>query len=229
LSHTAEFHEDKANRKVARLRFKLIEKRQGSFDLPLGWPPAALKALRDIGYSEKEITDVGQLYLYDQVAEALRRFPAAEQRQRDKGSKVYSRKAFFAGILTNVAKGEQQSAQEEDKLLKEAAQRQQQEAEDQKMRTLQSKFGAHQRALITEALQKLPQQERDSIFQAHLTAKPEDRIMFKSGELGHAYLVLFITWLAAARPDLFAEWLPETKDRNFQSWLVWQVTSRPVS
>jgi hypothetical protein len=224
LNHTVEMDEDKAGRKVMRLRFRLIEKRQGSFDLPLGWPPESLKYLEGIGYSDKEITQLSQLYLYEQVAEALRRFPAAEQRTRDKGSKVYSRKAFFAGILANVAKGEQQSAEEEDKLLKEVAQRQQQEAEDQRMRTLQSKFGAHQRELITAALQQLSPPERDAIIQAHLAAKPEDRIMYKPNDMGMPYLVLFCTWLASARPELFADWLPEPKDRQFQSWLAWKAT-----
>jgi hypothetical protein len=226
LNHTVEMKEGKSGRRVVTLRFNFIEKRQTSFDLPLGWPPASIQYLGDIGYSDKEINDLSQLYLYEQVAEALRRLPAAEQRYREKGRKIHARKAFFSGILANVAKGEKQSIEEEEKLLKEVEQRQQQEAEDQRMRTLQSKFGAHQRGLITEALQRLAPADRDAIIQAHLSAKPEDRIMYKPGDMGMPYLVLFSTWLASARPELYAEWLPEPKDRVFQSWLVWQVTNR---
>ncbi|KVP16954.1 hypothetical protein WJ84_01380 [Burkholderia ubonensis] len=226
LNHTVEMTEGKSGRRVVTLRFKFIEKRQMSFDLPLGWPPASIQYLGDLGYSDKEINDMSQLYLYEQVAEALRRLPAAEQRYREKGRKIHARKAFFAGILANVAKGEKQSAEEEEKLLKEVEQRQQQEAEEQRIQTLQKKFGIHQRTLVLEAMQQLPEAERDALTQAHLSAKPEDRIMYKPGERGHAYLILFCKWLATARPELYTEWLPEAKDRNFQSWLVWQLASR---
>jgi hypothetical protein len=50
--------------------------------------------------------------------------------------------------------------------------------------------------------------------------------MFKAGELGMPYLVLFCKWLAAARPELYERWLPEPKDQNFQSWLAWKLTSQ---
>jgi len=227
LNHTVEMKEDKSGRKVVRLRFKFVEKVQGSFDFPLGWPPAALNQLEELGFSEKEITTVSQLHLYEQVAEALKRLPAAEQRVRAKGSKVYSRKAFFNGILANVANGEAQTAEEDAKLLKEAEQRQQQEAEAQRMKALQSKFSAHQRGLIAAELQNLPADERNRLTHAHLAARPEDRIMFKAGgELHTPYLVLFCKWLEAAHPEQYAAWLPEQKDANFQSWLVWQLTNR---
>ncbi len=226
LTHTAKLHEVKANRKVTRVRFTFTEKRQGSFELPLGWPPASIKYLEGIGYTDRDINELSQVYLYEQIAEALRRFPVAEQRVRDKGSKVYSRKAFFAGILANVAKGEQPSAEEDDRLLRQAERRHQQEAEEQRMRALQAKFSEHQRSLITEALQTLAAAERDALIQAHLAANPQDRVMYKAGELTKAYLVLFCAWLESARPELYSAWLPESKDHNFQSWLAWQLMQR---
>ncbi|MBK3780011.1 hypothetical protein G3A43_07060 [Paraburkholderia aspalathi] len=226
LNHTVEVIEDKSGRKVMRLRFKFIEKRQESFDFPLGWPPASLKYLEEIGFSDREISTMSQLYRYEQVQEALNRLPAAEQRVRTKGSRVYSRKSFFNGILGNVVKGEVQTAEDEAKLLKEAEQRQQQETEKQRMQALQSKFGAHQRGQIAAELQKLPTDERNALTQEHLAAKPEDRIMFKAGELNTPYLVLFCKWLETAHAELYASWLPESKDQNFQSWLVWQLTNR---
>lgn len=226
LSHTVELKEDKSGRKVARLRFKFVEKVQGTFDFPLGWPPESLKLLEELGFSEKEINMASQLYPYEQVAEALKRLPAAEQRVRAKGSRVYSRKAFFSGILSNVAKGETQTAEEEAKLLREAEQLQQQEAEAQRMEALQAKFSAHQRSTIGAELKALSEQERDALIQKHLEAKPEDRILYKGGELGTPYLALFCKWLASAQPETYASWLPEPKDQNFQSWLAWQLMSR---
>jgi hypothetical protein len=226
LNHTVELKEDKSGRKVIRLRFKFVEKRQGTFEFPLGWPPASLKYLEEIGFSDQEISTMSQLYLYEQVAEALNRLPAAEQRVRAKGERVYSRKAFFSGILGNVVKGEAQSAEEDAKLLKEAEHRQQQETEAQRMEALQSKFNAYQRSLIAAELQKLSDDARNTLIQEHLSARPEDRIMYKPGDMGIAYLVLFSKWLETAHSRLYASWLPEAKDKNFQSWLVWQLTNR---
>lgn len=226
LNHTVELEEKKSGRKVARLRFKFHEKRQGSFEFPLGWPPASLKYLEEIGFSEKDISTLSQLYLYEQVAEALKRLPGAEQRIHAKGGKVYSRKALFNGILANVANGDAQTAEEEARLMAEAQKRQQQEMEEQRMTALQGKFSAHQRGLITAGLQNLPAEERSALIQEHLAAKPEDRIMYKPGDFGLPYMVLFCKWLAAAHPERYAAWLPEPKDNNFQSWLVWQLSNR---
>jgi hypothetical protein len=227
LNHTVELKEDTSGRKVLRLRFKFVEKRQSSFDFPLGWPPASLKYLEDIGFSEKDIATMSQLYLYEQVAEALKRMASAEQRHRDKGKQVYSRTSFFNGILANVAKGAAQNAEEEAKLLK-AAERQQQEEADARQREVQrAKFSAHQRKLIADELQKLSVDERNQLIQEHLAAKPEDRIMFRSGgELGLPYLVLFCNWLEGAHAERYAEWLPELKDTNFESFLLWQLNNR---
>lgn len=229
LNHTVEFKEDTSGRKVVRLRFKFVEKRQDSFEFQLGWPPASLSHLEGIGFSAKEIANMSQLHTYEQVAEALARMPVAEQRIRDKGSKVYSRRAFFNGILANVVKGEVQTAEDEVKLLKEAEKLQQQETEAQRMQALQSRFSAHQRAQIAEGLKQLPDEERSALHQEHLAAKPEDRIMYKAGELNTPYLVLFCKWLEGAHAELYASWLPEPKDQNFQSWLAWQLTSRGES
>ena len=226
LNHTVELEEKKSGRKVARLRFKFHEKRQGSFEFPLGWPPASLKYLEEIGFTEKDISTLSQLYLYEQVAEALKRLPGAEQRIHAKGGKVYSRKALFNGILANVANGDAQTAEEEARLMAEAQKRQQQEMEEQRMTALQGKFSAHQRGLITAGLQNLPAEERSALIQEHLAAKPEDRIMYKPGDFGLPYMVLFCKWLAAAHPERYAAWLPEPKDNNFQSWLVWQLSNR---
>jgi hypothetical protein len=224
LNHTVEMKEDLSGKKVVRLRFKFVEKLQGSFDLPLGWPSAALKQLEDLGFAEKDVATMSQLYPYDQVAEALKRLPAAEQRIRTSGRPVYSRKAFFTGILGNVARGESQSAEEEAKLLLEAQKRQQKEDEAERMKSLKAKFALHQRGLISDALQELPEEVKVSLFKEHLTAESGARPLFKGTEPGAGYLVVFCKWLTSARPDLVAAWLPELKDQNFESWMAWRLT-----
>ena len=225
LNHTAECKEEFSGRRVARLRFHFHEKRQESFDIPLGWPPAALKQLEEIGFSEKDIVTLSQLYPYDQVAEALKRLPGAEQRTLAAGSRVYSRKAFFNGILVNVAKGEMQNAGEEAKIRRDAEKRQSEEDEAQRMRTLTEKFRTHQRGLILTALQGISEGERAALFEEHLAADPGARVLFKAANPGAGYLSSFTNWVTKAKPELIDAWLVEPKDRTFQSWLAWRVLS----
>jgi len=224
LNHTVELKEEKSGRKVVRLRFKFNEKLQDSFDLPLGWPPAALDQLTELGFTEKDVATLSQLYPYDQVAEALKRLPSAEQRVRAKGERVYSRRAFFSGILANVAGGEEQTAEEEAKLLKDAVQRQHQEDEARRMEELEAKFAAHKRSRIAEALQAMPAEQREELFQQHQDVDRGARTLFKGGEPGGGYLAAFSKWLATAKPDIYETLLPEPKDRNLQSWLAWKLT-----
>lgn len=224
LNHTVELKEELSGRKVVKLRFKFHEKKQASFDLPLGWPEPALKQLQDIGFSDKEVGTLSQLYPYDQVSDALKRLPIAEQRLRAGGSRVYSRKAFFNGILGNVAKGDAQSAEDEAKLLKEAEQRQIMEDEAQRMEVLNNKFRAHQRSLIIPALQALPEEQRAALFKEHLTADPGAKALFKGNQPGAGYMASFAQWFVKAHPVLLDAWLHEPKDKNFQSWLAWRAT-----
>ncbi len=225
LNHTVVLQEDRSGRKIVRLRFKFNEKLQGAFDFPLGWPAETCSTLQSFGFTEKEISNLSQLYPFEQVAEALKRMPAAENRVREKGATVYSRKAFFGGILGNVAKGETQTAEEEAKVLKDAAQQKQKEDEAKRMQVLQTKFATHQRGLLVEAMKSMPEEDKDALFQEHCTAEPGARTLLKGGEPGPVYLMLFCKWLAKAHPDLYEAWLPELKDQNLQSWLAWQLTS----
>ena len=224
LNHTLELREEKSGRKVVRLRFKFNPKVQGVFELPLGWPPETLKLLSELGYQDEEVSTLSQLYPYAQVAEALKRLPEAEARIRAKGSKVYSRKAFFNGILGNIAKGEVLSEQEESRLLKEAEQREKKANEARRMDALQQKFAMHQRGLITAALRDLPVAEQEALFTAHQTVRPADKAMARLGVMGTGYQVLFCRWVLDERPDLVAQWLPDSHDVDFQSWLAWQLT-----
>lgn len=225
LNHTAEVSEEFSGRRVARLRFHFKEKRQASFDLPLGWPAATLKQLEEIGFADKDIVTLSQLYPYDQVTEALKRLPAAEKRIRGSGSRVYSRKAFFNGILGNVAKGDAQNADDEAKLLKDAEKRQMDEDEAKRMQALTEKFKAHQRSLIVNALQDMPEAERAALFQEHLAADPGAKVLFKGANPGAGYLSSFTKWLSGAKPELVDTWLPAQKDKSLQSWLAWRLTS----
>lgn len=222
LNHTVEFKEEKSGRRVVRLRFKFIPKLQKAFDFPLGWPAEMLKELENIGFTDKEVANFSQLYQFEQVAEALKRLHEAEHRWHKKGSKIYSRPAFFRGILVNVAKGEAQSEAEDARLLEEAERKRQQEQDEQRMRVLQEKFAAHQRAVLAQAIQAMPPDERDRLVSDHLAARPQDRIMFKPGKLDGMYFIMLCQWLAEARPDLHASFLPQARDRDFQPWMAWK-------
>lgn len=223
LSHTIHVKETFSGRKVVKLRFYFKPKLQAAFDFPLGWPQETLDLLKALGHADTAIAEISQVYSYNQVMEALKRMTDAEQRMNRTGKRIYSKKAFFQAILLNVAKGEAVSEEAEAQLLKEAERQKQKELEEERMRAMQTKFQAHQRAQILEALNALSAEERDTLFQAHLADVPADRALYRADRLDTPYLAVFRRWLEAHRPELYETWLPEQKDRDMQSWMAWQL------
>ncbi|MEQ5844309.1 replication initiation protein (plasmid) [Paraburkholderia acidicola] len=227
LTHTIRVEEFKSGRKIARLRFHFNEKRQQAFELPLGWPEDTVKRLAELGFSEKDMATLSQLYAYPQVTEALKRLPTSEARMRARGEIVQSRNAFFRAILRNVSNEQAQTEEADQKALEEARRLQEQTEVQQRTEALQSRFAAHQRNLLANGLRDLPEDDRSRLIQAHLKARPQDKAMYKEGETRAAWLILFQQWIASARQDLFQQWLPAPHDREFQAWLVWQLAMQP--
>ncbi len=223
LSHTVHVEEKTSGRKVIKLRFYFRPKTQAAFDFPLGWPKETLDLLKALDHTDTDIAELSQVYPYNQVVEALKRMTEAEQRMNRTGKRIYSKKNFYRAILANVANGEAQNEEAEAKMLKDAERQKQKELEEERMRAMQTKFQAHQRAQILEALTALSAEERDTLFQAHLAEVPADRALYRADRLDTPYLAVFRRWLEAHRPELYETWLPEQKDRDLQSWMAWQL------
>lgn len=226
LNHTVHVTEVRSGRRIARLRFHFTPKQQAAFELPLGWPQPTINKLQEVGYSENDIATLSQVFPFDQVAEALKRLGPAEARYAQKGEKVWSRLALFKGILANVAKGEKMTEEEEVRIQAAAVEQGRKDAEARRMDKLKRQFSKHRNDMIAEALQKLSASERETLIQAHLSAKPGDRMMYRPGQevQGGGYTVAFSQWLLEARKDLAEQWLPEAKDNDFASWMAWQLS-----
>lgn len=229
LTHTIAVEEFRSGRKVTRLRFKFAEKRQQAFELPLGWPDDTIEKLKDMGFTEKDMSTLAQLYNYSQVKEAMSRMPVSEARLKARGEVVQSREAFFRAILRNVSNEQIQTEEADQRALEEARRLQQQTELQRRQDALETRFKAHQRALVVKGLQSMAEDERNRLIQAHLKARPADRTIYKEGEHRGAWLILFQQWLVNERQDVFQQWLPELHDRDFQTWLVWQFTEKVAS
>ncbi|MDP1293759.1 hypothetical protein Q6296_28475, partial [Klebsiella variicola] len=81
--------------KITKLRFKFTEKRQQAFELPLGWPDDTIQKLKDLGFTEKDMATLAQLYTHPQVKEAMSRMAVSEARLKARGEVIQSREAFF--------------------------------------------------------------------------------------------------------------------------------------
>lgn len=226
LTHTIAVEEFKSGRKVTKLRFRFTEKRQQAFELPLGWPDDTIQKLKEMGFTEKDMSTLAQLYTHPQVKEAMSRMAVSEARLKARGEEIQSREAFFRAILRNVSNEQNQTEEADQKALEEARRLQKQTELQRRQEALEARFKSHQRSLVAKGLQSLPEDERNRLIQAHLKASPADRALYKEGETRAAWLILFQQWLINARQDLFQHWLPELHDRDFQTWLVWQFTTQ---
>ena len=152
---------------------------------------------------------------------------AAEVKLRSMGRTITSRKAYFQGILSNVAAGSEEAdfdaVKLEAKVLEQAAVM----ADQQRQERQQGAFAEHRMQVFTANLF-----QQDPVWLRQLV---ED---FKASEVGprnaafferpftpgnRAAVAVFKSWLADTHPDVFERLHPEPKDKTIEAWLAWRI------
>lgn len=228
LGYTLELKEFRSGTRVSKLQFKFVPKKQASLGLPLTWPDDVLKVLAAVGFSDKEIADMSQAHSVEVIAETIIRLKAAEQRLKIAGRPITSKKAYFNGILTNVASGAADDDINDAKVEAEAkAQEAQREAAARQERRKQE-FSKHQADVFSEALFALSEEDRSTILQ-DFEGSPEGSksrlLVEKKGwnASNTGALAVLRLWLSSERVPTYEQLLPNPKDRNFDAWLAWRL------
>lgn len=227
LHHKLELREIRAGNKVTKLQFKFIAKPMHQDLLPLPWNQDVIRVLSKMGFHAEDVDALSKMYTMDEVGEALTRLAAAEARQKAQGKQITSRRAYFEGILRNIAGGK--PSQEDEKLGAELrAEEAKRQAEERKQK-LQTMFQAHQHSLFENWFGQQTEEARAALVEAFLT-DPEtskgdvmlcNHLATKSSNAG---LNLLRVWVDKNRPSILNEAFPNPEDRSFGDWLAWRAT-----
>jgi hypothetical protein len=227
LGYTIELKEHKSGTRVSKLQFKFVPKQSHSLGIPLTWPADVVAVLESIGYSSREIEDMSQARSYEEVAESIMRLKDAEARLRMLGKKISSKKAYFSGILANVASGVSLDELDDARLEQEAqAQEAQQRAQERRER-LRGEFEQHTFEAFAQALFGMPPEARVGLL-AQFEASKEGQaaaVFVAKGwsSKNRPALSVLRKWLKDNRPQVLDGLLPSPHEREFEAWMAWKL------
>jgi hypothetical protein len=227
LDYTLELKELRVGNRVAKLQFRFVPKKQASLGLPMGWPSDVLQVLAQMGISEKDVADLSQAHSLEEIVEALTRLRAAEVKLRSMGRTITSRRAYFQGILSNVAAGSDEADFDAAKLEAQVQEQAAVMADQQRQERQQGAFAEHRMQVFTANLF-----QQEPVWLQQLVEE------FKASDVGprnaafferpftpgnRAAVAVFKSWLADTHPDVFERLHPEPKDKTIEAWLAWRI------
>jgi len=228
LGYTLELKELRSGTRVSKLQFKFVPKKQASLGLPMTWPDEVLRVLASIGFSRSEVEDLSQAHSYEVVAETLVRLKAAESRLKAAGRAITSKKAYFTGILANIAEGGDEDDLNVAKIEAEArAQEAQRQAQARNERR-KEEFSRHQATIFTDRLFEMEEGPRSQLlaeFEASQAGMKARMLIDKGWQPKNAgALACLRAWLADERPAVLdQQFFVNPEDKSFDAWLAWRL------
>ena len=228
LSHELELKELKSGNRVAKLQFRFKQKTQHSLGLPLTWTDDILKVLENLGFDQSEIKNLSEAHSYEEVAETILRLKTAENRLATTGKTITSKKAYFEGILRNIASGSSGSDLDHEKIAEEVRQQELLKAAEVRKERLKTAFENHQRECFSAWLFSLPTTERQELvgeFKSSPSATPPVRGFFDKELTANnvSALALLRIWIGKAHPEKMEQVFPNTEDKAFDDWMAWRI------
>lgn len=234
LGYELELKELFSGTRVSRIQFKFIPKKSLGLGLPLTWPSEVLDVLAKIGYSEIEIENMSQAHSHEEVADSIMKLKDAEARMRATGQRtITSKKAYFGGILANVAAGASLDNLDHEQIESESARIEAQKAAEDRKERLTREFLRHQSDRFTVSLFKMDAPSREALFDA-FERSPEGvkakLLVAKGWEPSNVgALSIFRVWLSKSNPELFESLLPNPEDRSIDAWMAWRLDNAQMS
>lgn len=227
LSYELELKELKSGHRVSKLQFKFIPKKSQSLGLPVNWPADVLRVLTSIGFSEREIENLSQARSHEEVTDSILKLKAAEGRMRALGKPIASKKAYFNGILANIASGATMDDLDHEKIEAEArlieAQR---VAEDRQERRIREFSRFQSERFITRLFEMVDSTRMDLFaeFEASTEGAKAKLLVTKGWNPKNVgALSIFKSWLTKTHPALMEALLPNPEDKNLEAWMAWRL------
>jgi hypothetical protein len=227
LSYSLELREIKSGTRVVKLQFKFVPKPSPGLGIPLTWPQEVLLALEGVGLSTKEIEDMSQAHSYEIVAEALLKLKAAETKIRAAGKSISSRRAYFLGIISNLATGAEIEEADHERLEAEARAAEAHRAAQLRQERLRQEFQKHQSDRFAQGVFDLAESVRDELlgaFEATEQGRRAKVLLSKGWSSKNAgALSLLRSWMGTERPEQLERLMPNPEDRGFEAWMEWRL------
>jgi hypothetical protein len=228
LSYTLELKEILQGKRVARLQFKFIPKKQAELGLPLTWPTDVTTVLESLGFGQREIADMSQARSLEEVAEALVRLKEAQRRLQAENRPITSKKAYFLGILNNIGAGAALDDIDQEKIEADVRAQESKQLAEQRQQRLQEQFASHQADRFIAELFALPEAERKQLL-ADFDASPQggstQMLVANKGWVpgNRGALAVLRSWVMKEKEAAFEQLLPAPEDRDFEAWLAWRL------
>lgn len=229
LGYTLTLKEIKSGNRVSRLQFKFEPKKASQGLLPLTWPKDVITALEHLGFAAEEVQDISQSRSFEEVAESLVKLKAAEDKMKAAGRRISNKKAYFQGILVNVAAGASLDTLEHEKIETEVRAQEEKQAAQKREERLREGFDRYRAQAFSDQLFAWDDDKRSA-----LTTKFENDDL-KRGGVAKGFLrkgwnpgnvplmALLRDWLAKNDHDSLEELLPFPHQRSYESWLAWRL------
>lgn len=227
LSYTLELRELYSGKRVSKLQFKFIPKKQASLGLPLTWPDDVLRVLTNLGFTQVEIENISQAHSFEEVADSIMRLQVAEMRMKTAGRPITSRKSYFNGILTNVAAGLVGDEIDHEKIQAQAQAQEAQRVASERQDRLKQEFSKHLANVFSAKIYEMADSDRQTLFEAFekSPAGSKSSLLIAKGwsPRNIGALTMLRTWLSNEKPEVLASIFTNPEDQGFEAWMAWKL------
>lgn len=230
LKYTLKLTEHKAGNRVTHLQFLFEPKKQETMGLPLMWQGDLTNVLTKLGFTEKEICDLGEAYQQEEVREGLARLKEAQDRLKAAGKSITSKKAYLQGILSKLATAKKNGELDLEAIEKEVQAREAEHQAEERRRRNEEDFNEHQAKVFSENYLQLPQAQRDEIEADYLKSPEGRRLLSSLDATGQKFDAtrrmnqhMLRAWMKTKRPLDFAALMPRPEDRSQEAWVEWRL------
>ena len=228
LSYTLELKELRAGTRVAKLQFKFVPKANATPGLPLTWPTDLLQFLDGIGFSNHEVENISQHHSFETVADSIVRLKDMENRKRAVNQSITSRKAYFLGILENVAQGGSDNDLDAEAIDATVKAEEAVRADEARKERQQQAFQKHQADRFAANLFLLDDVVREELLArfGETPAGKSARVLLEKGGWSPrnvGALTILRRWLAAEAPEVLDELLPQPEDKTVEAFMAWRL------
>ena len=170
---------------------------------------------------------MSQAHSYEVVTESLNRMKSAEDRLKASGKPITSHKAYFGGILSNMAGGAGADDLLDDKLEEEARAAEAQRLALERSDRMKTEFARFQAETFATRLFSLPEPARQELLDAMEKGEmgTRVRVLLDKGwtPKNVGALSLLRTWLGQEKPEVLAQLLIHPEEQSFEAWMMWRL------